>query len=119
MSTREHLVALVEAVPAGSVVTVPVDWLAEVLAPGLKPVGEAPPQAPSSWRDRLWVVPPETRLGVREAAEALGRPASWLYRRTGPRSKAAPLPHRRLGGSIVFLAGELRQWVTEHEARVA
>ena len=31
-------------------------------------------QAPATWRERLWTCPPDTRLGVAELSEALGRP---------------------------------------------
>jgi predicted DNA-binding transcriptional regulator AlpA len=68
------------------------------------------------WRSSLWVVPPETRLGVREVAEAIGRPASWVYRRTAEKSAKAPLPHRKLDGELVFTAGELRAWIEGHES---
>lgn len=68
----------------------------------------------SSWRERLWSVPAETRLGVAEAAEAFGRPRSWVYARTGP-SAEDPLPHRKLDGTLVFTAGELRAWIRGRE----
>lgn len=93
------------------------------MADTLAQVVSAPPVAlpepiKHTWRERLWLVPSETRLGVREAAEAIGRPVSWVYRRTSPKSAKAPLPHRRLDGELVFLAGELRAWVEGHEAMV-
>ena len=73
------------------------------------------PDAPSvSWRERLWTVPAETRLGVAEVAEAMGRPKSYVYARTGPKAED-PLPHRKLDGSVVLTAGELRAWIREHE----
>lgn len=79
------------------------------------------PALPASWRERLWRVPAETRLGVVEVAEALGRPKSWVYRRTGPAAETAgvsPLPCRRLDGELVFVAGELRAWLQAHEVTV-
>lgn len=66
-----------------------------------------------SWRERLWSVPAETRLGVTEVAEALGRPKSFVYARTGSAEDA--LPHRKLDGSLVFTAGELRAWIRDRE----
>jgi predicted DNA-binding transcriptional regulator AlpA len=84
-------------------------------------VVDAEPAAPApvpadvpTWRTRLWSVPAETRLTLPEAAEALGRSRSWCYKRTGPKSPER-LPCRRLDGDLVFLAGELRQWIREHE----
>ena len=72
-----------------------------------------------TWRERLWIVPSETRLGVHEVCEALRRSPSWLYRRTSPKalSKAdvAPIPHRKLDGELTFVVGELRTWVRDNE----
>ena len=84
---------------------------------------ETPQTEPSplelTWRERLWLVPSETRLGVHEVCEALRRSPSWLYRRTSPKalSKAdvAPIPHRKLEGELTFVAGELRTWVRDNE----
>jgi predicted DNA-binding transcriptional regulator AlpA len=120
---RPHLRALAEALPPGSAVPVPREWLLELLAP---PFAEAPstgdfkaardplPLA-SSWRERLWTVPADTRLGVIEVAEAMGRPKSWVYRRTSVKSGKAPLPHRKLDGELVFVAGDVRAWLKRHE----
>src|SRR5712692_5799824 len=71
--------------------------------------------SPTSWRERLWLVPPDTRLGVAELLEALGRTRSWLYRHTGPNSPGSRIPHRKLDGELLFLAGEIRQWQSETE----
>ena len=70
-----------------------------------------------TWRERLWLVPSETRLGVAELCEALDRSQSWAYRRTGPKADE-PLPHRLLDGQLVFVAGEIRHWIREHEESV-
>ena len=72
----------------------------------------------STWQERLWTAPDDTRIGARELAEALGRPRSWVYRRTAP-SKRAPLPHRKLDGELVFVIGEVRAWLRDHETVVA
>src|SRR5207247_3862568 len=74
--------------------------------------------APATWRERLWTVPPETRIGVAELAEALGRPPSWVWRHTGPKAPGARLPHRKLEGELVFVVSEIRQYVREHETVV-
>jgi len=76
------------------------------------------PETIPTWRERLWITHPDTRIGTVELAEALGRPRSWIYRHTGPRSPCAPIPHRKLDGELVFLVGEVRQWVEEREAVV-
>ncbi|HEY0776572.1 MAG TPA: hypothetical protein VGD56_01275 [Gemmatirosa sp.] len=89
--------------------------------PADEPRADAPAALPTSWRERLWLVPDATRLGVLEVAEALGRPRSWVYRRTGPTAEqhgVTPLPCHRLDGELVFRAGELRAWVTAHEVAV-
>jgi predicted DNA-binding transcriptional regulator AlpA len=74
------------------------------------------PQAPTlvresepSWRERIWTAPGETLLTVEEVAEAFGRPKSWVYKLTSQKA----IPHSRLDGVCVFLAGELRAWERE------
>jgi hypothetical protein len=79
---------------------------------GLAPEGQA---GNTSWAERLWTCPPETRVGVRELAEAIGRPRSWVYRHASPRGDLAPIPHRRLDGLLVFTAGEVRDWLRANE----
>ena len=71
----------------------------------------------SSWREKLWHVAAETRLGMAELCEALGRSRSWAYRRTGAKAED-PLPHRLMDGQLVFTAGELRTWIRQHEESV-
>src|SRR5438445_7230594 len=80
-------------------------------------VGLAPQEqkAGTSWAEKLWTCPRETRLGVRELAEAIGRPRSWVYRHSAPRGDLSPIPHRRLDGLIVFTAGEVRDWLRKNE----
>lgn len=90
------------------------------VAPGSPTETDAPtgdseaPSEPWTWRERLWTVPAETRLGVSEVAEALGRAKSWVYAHTGPKAED-PIPHRKLDGVNVFTAGELRAWIRDHE----
>lgn len=66
------------------------------------------------WRILLWTAPGETRIGRRELLEAVGRPASWLYRHTGPAAEHR-IPHRKLDGELVFVVGEIRAWLRERE----
>lgn len=68
---------------------------------------------PRSWRSRLWEVPAETRLGVEDVAEAVGRSSHWVYRATSRGED--PLPSRKLGGRLAVTAGELRAWIRDHE----
>ena len=83
-----------------------------------EPANSAPtPNIELTWREKLWLVPAETRLGVAELCEALGRSTSWAYRRTGPKAED-PLPHRLLDGQLTFTAGELRTWVRDTEESV-
>ena len=78
--------------------------------------------AQTTWRERLWSCPAETRLNVDETAEALGHSRSWIYKHTSPKalgkSGATPLPHRTLEGSLMFVAGELRTWIRNTEQSV-
>lgn len=115
-SWRE-LQALLQASLPGTLVDAHV--LAQALTVSLPDAGRpAAVEYPMSWRERLWVVPPNTRLGVVELAEALGRTRSWVYRHTGPSSPGARIPHRKFDGELVFLAGEACQWVLENESVV-
>ncbi len=117
--TLRELRAWAEAAPRGA--TVPVDALAEMLG-GLEdetgtrmPAPERSPEpVVQTWRERLWTVPAETRLGAAELAEALNRPRSWIYRRTSAKAEGR-LPHRKLGGELLFLAGEVRTWCRDNE----
>jgi predicted DNA-binding transcriptional regulator AlpA len=87
-----------------------------------EPPWPAPPSVqaqPLPWAALLWVVPPETRIGVRELAEATGRPKSWVYRHTSGRGDCPRLPHRKLDGELVFVVGEVRRWLLEHEVVIA
>lgn len=79
--------------------------------------GHAPARVepvPLTWREKLWLVPAETRIGTAELCEALGRSKHWLYRHTGPAAKER-IPHRKLDGELVFVIGEVRTWIREHE----
>lgn len=71
------------------------------------------PIAPT-WRALLWTIDPETRIGRDELLEAVGRPVSWLYRHTGEAAKDR-IPHRKLDGQLVFVVGEVRTWLRDHE----
>lgn len=118
----DRLRALVDALPAESSVTLPAavlrDWLAD----------EKPFTAPlalvqaESWRERLWTCPADTRLGVREVAEALDRSADWCYRSTSAKRAREqgrnPLPAQKLDGVLVFTAGAVRQWLQVSERKV-
>lgn len=110
-----------ELMPPGS--NVPRDWILRELNghdPSASDGGSTTDGGPGieySWLERLWIAPGETRLGIEEVVEALGRSRSWVYRRTGSAAED-PLPHRLLDGQLVFLAGELRHWVRTHEESV-
>ena len=86
-----------------------------------EPTFPAPPArlAPEvSWRERLWTCDPQVRVGVAELSESVDRPKSWVYRAARGNGTCPPLPHRKLDGQLVFLAGEVRQWLREHEETV-
>lgn len=65
-----------------------------------------------SWRQKLWSCPPETRLNAEQAAEATGMSVSTIYKATS----AEEIPHRKMSGGLVFVAGELRSWLRERES---
>lgn len=123
-ATLERRAAEAEAIGA----TAPVASVYRAVLDELRPLADGNGVAVSaggvSWRERLWTCPPDTRLGVREVAEALGRQTSWVYRaasawvyRKGEakRRRATPLPCQRLDGELVFEAGAVRTWITQVE----
>jgi predicted DNA-binding transcriptional regulator AlpA len=108
VTLREQL----EQLPAGAML--PVAWILE----RLDPEPAAPPAAdpePASWREKLWTAPAETRIGVRELVEATGRSRDWAYRATSPKAGDDRIPHRKLDGELVFIVGELREWIRGRE----
>jgi len=113
MKTLSDLRTWAASAPAGTLL--PVEQLAATLD-SLEPEPPAAPDMPTStsWRALLWTVDAETRIGREELLEAVGRPASWLYRYTGPASTDR-IPHRRLDGQLVFVVGEVRGWLRERE----
>jgi hypothetical protein len=89
------------------------DWIAPLVS--AEPVEAVPPADPASWREKLWTVPSEVRIGRNELSEALGRPVSWIYRHTSVKAGLPMLPHRKLDGELVFVVGEVRAWLLDHE----
>ena len=71
-----------------------------------------------TWRERLWTAPSETRIGRQELLEAVGRSEHWLYRHSGAKAKCSRIPCRKLDGELVFVVGEVRRWLLEHEEAV-
>lgn len=67
-----------------------------------------------TWREKLWAAPAEARIGVRELREALDVSESWVYART-KQDAEDPIPHRKLGGSLRFVVGEVRAWIRDRE----
>jgi len=131
--TREELRRALDALPDAALITLRVIELREVLidltregmgamtritVATVPPLSAAPRMAARivTWRERLWTCPPDTRLGVREVAEALGRPKSWVYRAVASARGVHRLPAARLNGELVFEAGAVREWI-EREAR--
>lgn len=113
-----------ELLPAGASLTLPCealrDLLATIPAAEVKPIPPAVTAASAAtWREKLWTAPPDTRLGVRETAEALGRPVSFVYRGTSEKASAGDrIPHRKLAGELTFVVGELRSWIRDHEETI-
>ena len=77
----------------------------------------SPPAEPIelTWRERLWLVPAETRMATADVLEALGHSRTWLYKHMAEDRGPHRLPHRKLDGELVFTAGELRAWLRSAE----
>ena len=87
------------------------DLLAEVAATRAPASGADQGVAPVSWRERLWTAPGDTRLGIAELSEALGRSKAFIYRHT----RAKSIPHRLLDGHLTFRAADIREWLQDRE----
>lgn len=108
-------------VPAGVLLGIVGEEGAEEEAPRAAPAvtGAAPAE---TWREKLWSVPAETRIGVAELAEALtGDPSKrhFIYKRTSEKGTGEdgfkPIPCRKRDGALVFVVGEVRQWIRDSE----
>ncbi len=64
-----------------------------------------------SWRERLYTVPSELRLGLDEVAEALACSPRTVRRHIAD----SGLPSRRRFDEFVIVAGELRGWLEDNE----
>lgn len=114
----------IAALPDGASVVLPAalvrQWIHDDASAPVAPV--LVPAPAGSWRERLWTCPPETRLGVRELAEAADRSPDWVYRAVDPTRSAArgraALPCQKLDGVLVFTAGNVRQWMQASESIV-
>lgn len=105
--------AALDALPDDALL--PAGWVRELVEDVEPEPAAVHEPTPETWRERLWTVPADTRLGVVEVAEAMGdKPRSWVYARTGPAAED-PLPCRKLDGTLVFMAGELREWIEDRE----
>jgi len=62
-------------------------------------------------RDRLWSCHPERRLAADELAGALGCSARTIYRLVAEKG----MPARKRDEVLVFVAGHVRDWLTDRE----
>lgn len=118
MRLNERLRVMLEVLPPGGSVTLTHDTIKSLLESDpaeVRPIEKASGTEQTTWRERIWTAPAETRLSADEVAEALGKPSAFVYRRTGEKSRYARLPHRRLDGGLVFVAGEIRRWMEDQE----
>ncbi len=72
---------------------------------------------PQTWKEKVWIAAPETRLNIQELGEAISRSRSWIMTRLHPRlgSSLTPIPHRKLAGQIQFVVQEIRDWISQEE----
>lgn len=69
-----------------------------------------------AWRSRIHRVHPDTRLGLREAGEALNDVSERSVRRYMKGSdNCPPLPHARGPSGITIRAGDLVRWLEDVE----
>lgn len=108
-----HIQKIVDALPEGAQVFLPVDHLKTLLKEEDLPSSEEfPPGEVPSWRERIWSAPEKMRLFVDEAAEALGKSRSYVYKYAREDvDEARRIPHHHFGTDLVFVVGELRSWL--------
>lgn len=120
MRTIQALRDWLQEHPEGSTFSVAavIELLARVDEPPSGPALVRDDAPDFTWQERLWIVPAETRIGVSELAEAMGKPKSWVYRHTSKRSTDrgySALPFRRLEAELLFVVGEIRAWIRDNE----
>lgn len=122
MNLNARIRRLIDGVPEGASVTLPVPllqrWLDQAEEDGSRSLSKPPSSGDRSpeegWETKLWRVPSRTRLGAKDVAEAVERSVNWVHQRTQA-SADVPIPHRKRNGRLVFLAGEVREWLDEQE----
>jgi hypothetical protein len=120
MTLADRLERMVDGVPDGCAITIPVTelraWLtadAPAQVGNVLPTGSMTPTNP--WREKLWTCPGDMLLNVPDVAEALDRSPDWVYRAANAKQAQSrgrsPLPCSRLDGVLVFRADAVRRWV--------
>ena len=68
----------------------------------------------SHWSpERFWACPDAVRLDAADLARGLGVSKQTVHRRV-----KAGMPTRKIGGALVFVAGDVRTWLTSKEVVV-
>lgn len=125
----ERIRVIVDALPADSSITLPSrtlrEWLDEESI-GNGGSAESDRAADPSWRTLIWECPDDTRLGIAELCEAVGKSKAWVYRRTcatgsrlGYGAQRDRIPHAKVAGQLVFIASEIRDWLRQRERAAA
>ena len=119
MGIPDHMLRWLRSAPPGT--TIPAATLAELFdVDDTEPEAAPTPLAvDNTWRERLWLVPAETRMATSDVLEALGHSRTWLYKHMAEDRVPHRLPHRKLDGELVFTAGEVRAWLRSTEDVVA
>jgi predicted DNA-binding transcriptional regulator AlpA len=120
--TLEDLVAWLRDAPTGTQLDASTfaEALEDLAAQEPKDEPESRLEAPVEWGwpERLWIIPAERRLGVKEACQALEKSRTWLYAHMSEGQGRDRIPHRKLDGQVLFTAGELRAWIRDQEETV-
>ena len=121
MKLPDRIQQIIDVLPDGTSIIWSVEDLKGLLSENGNTIGAVgapmevkPPDFNWTWREKLWIVPAETRIGTSELAEAFCRPASWVYSHTEGKAEN-PIPHRKLDGTLMFTVGEVRTWLRESE----
>lgn len=76
---------------------------------------EATDDEPTSWRERVWTVPAQTRLDLEAVAEVLDVSTRQVRRYVKGQTDDPRLPATRGPAGIRVKAGDLRRWIEDAE----
>jgi hypothetical protein len=66
----------------------------------------------------LWALPDDARLTTAQLARAIARSIAYVHKAIDAKRTPNPLPYRKAGNRLLFVAGEVRPWLARQEVVV-